>query len=225
MDKSALAAMPLVKPGAKPIKKKVLKTGKIVGPSPLKDLFVSQVRVDILKLFLLNPGAHYHVRGITRKVGTEINAVRRELENLVNLGLLKKTPQKNRLYYSVRGDFPFFNEVLGMIAKDEGIGKALTKGRGVGDLKLAFLAIPYLKGRVAEAGEIDLLIVGRVSSVKIAKLVKAEEKRRGQEINYTILSEGEFEALKKRRDPFLLSAIFQPKIILTPGAEEYLVIS
>lgn len=218
--------MPLVKPGAKQAKKrKILKTGKIVGLTPLKDLFVSQVRVDILKLFLFYPGAKYYVREITRRVNTEINAVRRELENLANLGLLKKIPQKNRLYYSVREDFPFFNEVLGMVVKEEGVGKALVKGRGLGEVKLAFLSIPYLKGRVAAPSEIDLLIVGRVSSKKIAKLVKNEEKCRGQEINYTILSEGEFEALKKRRDPFLLSAIFQPKIILTPGAEKYLVIS
>ena len=192
--------------------------------SPLKDLFVSQVRVDILKLFLLNPGAEYHVRGITRKVETEINAVRRELENLLDLGLLRKTPRKNRLYYSVKSGFAYFNEVLGLVVKDEGIGKSLIRGRSLGDVKFALISIPYLKGRVAGPNDIDLLIVGRVASTKIAKLVKAEEKRRNQEINYSILTESEFKALKKRRDPFLLSAIFQPKIILTPEPEEYLVI-
>lgn len=218
--------MPLVKPGARgQAKKKILGTARGASSTPLKDLFVSQVRVDILKLFLLHPGASYHVRGITRKVDTEINAVRRELENLVRLGLLKKTPQKNRLYYSVREEFPLLNELLGMVVKEEGVGRALTKGRKLGDVKLAFISLPYLKGRVADPDEIDLLIVGRVSSRRIAKLVKAEEKRRGQELNYSILSEGEFEALKKRRDPFLLSAIFQPKVILSPDAEGYLAIS
>lgn len=214
--------MPLVKPGAR---KQTKRKGLVGVATPLKGLFVSQARVDILKLFLLHPGARYHVRGITRRVNTEINAVRRELENLVSLGLLMKTPQKNRLYYSVRKEFPFLNELLGMLVKEEGIGRALTRGRKLGDVKLACLSIPYLKGRVAGSDEIDLLIVGRVSSRKIAKLVKTEEKRRGQEINYTILSESDFEALKKRRDPFLLSAIFQPKAILTPDAEKYLAIS
>ncbi len=218
--------MPLVKPGVdRRAKRRALKGGRGAGPSSLKDLFVSQVRVDILKLFLLRPGARYHVRGITRRVDTEINAVRRELDNLVSLGLLKKTPQKNRLYYSVKEDFPFLDELLGMIVKEEGLGRALTRGRRFGDAKLAFISIPYLKGRVASPNEIDLLIVGRVPSQKIARLVKAEEKRRNQEINYTILSEGEFEALKKRRDPFLLAAVFQPKVVLTPEAEKYLSIS
>lgn len=214
----------LIKPsGGGVVKKKsVAKAGKSGGVKLLKSLFVSQVRVDILKLFLLHPGISYHVRGIARKIEAEINAVRRELANLSAVGLLKKTPQKNRLYYSVKQEFPLLNELLGMVVKEDGLGKAFSRGRTLGDVKLAFISIPYLKGRVAEPDEIDLLVVGRVSSTKVAKLVGAEEKKRGHEVNYTVLTEGEFGALKKRRDPFLVSAIFQPKVILTPGAEEYL---
>jgi len=216
--------MALVKPGRGRVvrKKNAAKVGKTSGTDLLKSLLVSKVRVDILKLFLLRPGASYHVRGIARKVGAEINAVRRELANLARIGLLKKTPQKNRLYYSVRQEFPLFNEVLGLVVKECGLGRTFSRGRSSGEVKLAFISIPYLKGRVAGPDEIDLMIVGRISAGKVARLIKIEEKRRGHEVNYTVLTEKEFEALKKRRDPFLLSAIFQPKIILTPGAEEYL---
>jgi hypothetical protein len=215
--------MPLIKPDGQVEEKKVLKTGRIASQTLLKGLFVSQVRVDILKLFLLRPGREYHVRGITRRVDTEINAVRRELENLVSLGLLKKTPRRNRLYYSVKQDFPLFNEVLGMVVKEDGLGKKLSRAsKSLGDIKLAFFTLPYLKGRVAGPGDLDLLVVGRVSADKIANLVKKEEKRRGHEINYSIISESDFAALKKRRDSFLLAAIFQPKVVLTPHSEQYL---
>ena len=219
--------MALIKPGKKTIVKKSGKSKAASRPGSsnlLKSLFVSQVRVDILKLFLLNPGKGWHVRGIARSVGAEINAVRRELSNLAAIGLLKKNPQKNRLYYVVRDDFPLFNEVLGMLVKESGLGKALLRGGVLSDAKLAFISIPYLRGRVANQNEIDLLIVGRVSAIKVAKIVKDEEKRRGHEVNYTTLTEREFESLKRRRDPFLLSAIFQPKVILTSGAEECLTI-
>ena len=213
--------MALVKPGGG-VKKKSGPKVKMGSSSSLKNLFVSQVRVDMLKLFLLNPGKGWHVRGIARKVGAEINAVRRELSNLTAVGLLRKNPQKNRLYYTVREDFPLFNEVLGLIVKEGGLGRALTRGGTLSEAKLAFISIPYLRGRVADPDEIDLLLVGRVPAAKVAKIIKDEEKRRGHEVNYTILTESEFESLKKRRDPFLLSTIFQPKVILTSGAEEYL---
>ena len=53
----------------------------------LKDLFISEVRINILKLLLLNPEESLHVRAIVRAVKAEINAVRRELENLHNMNL------------------------------------------------------------------------------------------------------------------------------------------
>lgn len=188
----------------------------------LKQLFVSQARVEILKLFLLRPTVSYHVREITRRVGTEINAVRRELANLTNLGMLQSSPQKNRIYYQLRHDFPFLPEVLGLVVKEEGIGKALMGGRGGEEIKFAFVSIPFLLGRVAGAQDIDLLIVGRVPLRKISDIIKEEEKHRGQEINYAVLSEKEFGELKKRRDPMVINALLQPKVVLTAGAEGYL---
>lgn len=217
--------MPLIRPGKKSVRRlrrRAIKKATSLVEGALKSLFVSQARVDMLKLFLLNPKNTYHVRGITRKIGTEINAVRRELDNLVGLGLLKREQFKNRLNYSLHEHFPYFDEVLGMVVKEEGLGAAIARGRGMGDVKFAFLSIPYLRGRVAGPDNIDLLVVGRASMRKIADLVKEEEKRRGQEINYAILTESEFEALKKRRDPLILGALLQPKVLLTPGAEKYL---
>lgn len=188
----------------------------------MKQLFVSQVRVDILKLFLLRPAISYHVREITRRVGTEINAVRRELANLSNLGMLQSSAQKNRVYYQLRHDFPFLDEVLGLVVKEEGIGKALVGGRNADEIKFAFVSTPFLLGRVASSQDIDLLIVGRVPLRKISDVIKEEEKHRGQEINYAVLSEKEFEELKKRRDPTIMNALLQPKVVLTTGAAKYL---
>lgn len=218
--------MPLIKPGKANTKKKMgRRKARASTTSPegaLKDLFVSQVRVDMLKLFMLNPKAKFHVRAITRKVGAEINAVRRELENLVKLGLLAREQFKNRLNYFPHEHFPFFDEVLGMVVKEEGLGKALISSRGIGELKFGFVSVPFLRGRVAGPNDIDLLLVGRLSMRKVSDLVEEEEKRRGQEINYAVLTEGEFEALKKRRDPLIIGALLQPKVLLTQGSESYL---
>jgi len=218
--------MPLIKPVRK-IKRSPRRVARGVSrPSgtagSLKRLFVSQARVDILKLFLLRPLVSYHVRDITRRVGTEINAVRRELENLVGLGMLQSTPLKNRLYYKVRHDFSLLGEVLGLLVKEEGIGKALLGSRGSSDVKFAFVSIPFLLGRKASQEDIDLMVVGHVPLKKVGDIVKEEEKHRGHEINYAVLSEKEFAELKKRRDPWVINALLQPKVVLTTGSENYL---
>jgi len=216
--------MALIKPGsaARRTRKAVTRTPmEASSKGDLKRLFVSQVRLDILKLFLLKSAVKYHVREITRQVGAEINAVRRELDNLLTIGLLERTPQKNRLVYTLKKEYPHLIEVLGLLVKDEGLGKALG-GRGVGDVKFAFISVPFLLGRVATPNDIDILMVGSVQMRRVGEIVKAEEKRRGQEINYAVLSEREFNELKKRRDPLILSALLQPKVILTPNSHEYL---
>lgn len=218
--------MPLIKPSRK-IKRsprRAVREGsrKSTPAGILKRLFVSQVRVDILKLFLLRPAVSYHVREITRRVGTEINAVRRELENLVSLGMMQSTPQKNRLYYRIRHDFSLLGEVLGLLVKEEGIGKALLGGRGSGEVKFAFVSIPFLLGRKAGPEEIDLMVVGRIPLKKVGGIVKEEEKYRGHEINYAVLSEKEFAELKKRRDPWVINALLQSKVVLTADSENYL---
>lgn len=217
--------MALIKPGRK-LKRAVRRArsgsrGVVSAAGTLKKLFVSQVRVDILKLFLLRPAVSYHVREITRQVGTEINAVRRELANLTGLGMLQPNAQKNRIYYQLRHDFPLLGEVLGLVVKEEGLGKALV-GRTNRDVKFAFVSIPFLLGRAAGPEEIDILIVGRIPMTKVSGIVKEEEKHRGSEINYAVLSEKEFEELKKRRDPLIINALLQPKVVLTTGAENYL---
>jgi hypothetical protein len=217
--------MALIKPGRK-TRRAIRRTRSgarnlASAAGALKKLFVSQVRVDILKLFLLRPAVSYHVREITRLVGTEINAVRRELANLSGLGMLQSTPQKNRIYYQLRHDFPFLGEILGLVVKEEGLGKALL-GRNNRDVKFAFVSVPFLLGRVAGPEEIDILVVGRIPLSKISAVVKEEEKHRGNEINYAVLSEKEFEELKKRRDPLIINALLQPKVVLTVGSENYL---
>ena len=64
----------------------------------LKNIFVSEVRVKILKLLLLNPTKQFHVRAIVRAVNAEINAVRRELDNLISVGLLKRRQSSNKIF-------------------------------------------------------------------------------------------------------------------------------
>lgn len=54
----------------------------------LSKLFGSKARVKILKLFLLHPDRKYYIRQLSRDLRLQVNSVRRELENLEELGLL-----------------------------------------------------------------------------------------------------------------------------------------
>lgn len=190
----------------------------------LEDLIISRVRVKMLSLFLSHPGTIFHVREIVRKVGEEINAVRRELAHMEKAGMVAKEQRANRLFYSFRKEYPIYYELLELIGKTTGLGADILKQKAkLGKIKFAMLSGRYQRRLPKRAGtDVDLLIVGNVVLPELAQLVKGEEVRREQELNYTVMTEEEFAFRKRRRDPFVLS-ILEGSRIMVIGDEEELV--
>ena len=74
----------------------------------IEQLFGSKTRVKLLQLFYSNPNRAFYVREITRKIDEQINSVRRELSNLLSIGIIVSENTENKLYYEVnhRGFLP-----------------------------------------------------------------------------------------------------------------------
>jgi predicted transcriptional regulator len=74
----------------------------------IEQLFGSKTRVKLLQLFYSNPNRAFYVREITRKIDEQINSVRRELSNLLSIGIITSDATNNRLYYEVNQDYEFY---------------------------------------------------------------------------------------------------------------------
>lgn len=187
----------------------------------LVDFIISRVRVKILQLFFLNPGKIFHVREIVRRTNEEINAVRRELFHLEKVGLLSKERRANRLFYSLRRDYHLYYDILNLIVKTSGLGGDILKNKvKLGKIKFAMISGRYARGLLHEASNVDLLVVGKVVLPELSQMVRQEEVRREREINYTVMSEEEFEFRKKRRDPFVLDILRSSRVMLIGDEEE-----
>ncbi|MGD0624812.1 MAG: hypothetical protein ABSB32_08845 [Thermodesulfobacteriota bacterium] len=62
-------------------------------------LFGSTSRAGILTLFFENIGRSFYQREIVFETGLSLQAVQRELSNLVELGILKKRETSAKVYY------------------------------------------------------------------------------------------------------------------------------
>src|SRR3972149_146865 len=128
----------------------------------LKDVFISEVRVDILKNMLPAPEKPFYVRAFVRAFNTEINAVRRELDRLHSLGILRKRPSGNRLYYSVDTRSPYYPELLSLVAKEEGVGSEIIKSaKKLWNIKYAVLSRAFSRGLKRSVLDVDLFLVGK----------------------------------------------------------------
>lgn len=189
----------------------------------LEDIIVSKVRVKLLCLFFSNPTEIYHVRGLVRKISEEINAVRRELLHLETAGLLKKEPRGNRLYYWVNPNYLLYPELLMLIAKEAGLGEQIIKSKNrIGRIEFCVFSSKFVRRAERKEDEVDILVVGSVVMAELSVLVKTEEEKRGREINYTVMSNEEFDFRKKRRDPFLLGILYSGKVMIIGNEEELL---
>lgn len=187
----------------------------------LSDFIVSRVRVKILQLFFMSPGKIYHVREIVRRTDEEINAVRRELLHLEKAGIMSKERRANRLFYALRRDYPLYFDILELIVKTSGLGGDLIKNRvKLGKIKFAMLSGKFARGIQKSGNEVDLLMVGKVVLPELSQLVRAEEVRREKELNYTVMTEEEFDFRKKRRDPFVLELLRGSRIMIVGDEEE-----
>ncbi len=100
----------------------------------LETLFSSAARVEILRLFLLHPEQQFYQREIERETGQPIRAVQREVQRLVDIGLLGRAAEGNRVLFGINRAFPLLAELQALF---QGPGAPAKERRQVGSGKAA----------------------------------------------------------------------------------------
>lgn len=177
-----------------------------------------------MELFYSNPNRSFYVREITRKIDEQINSVRRELANLLNIGIIVSENTNNRLYYEVNQKFTYYSplsEIFGAGAGD-GVASPKTKSTTSGasyddDLKqLGNVELALFTGQFTrdDSSGVDFLIVGNLNEHQVHKYVAELEVKEGKDIRYTTLSPDEFEYRKKINDRFITTVLLSKKQVL-----------
>ena len=179
----------------------------------IDSLFGSKTRVKLLHLFLNNPEKSFYVREITRMIDEQINSVRRELANMVSVGIVQQDAIDNKLYYSVNEDYPYIKP-LAAIFSDKNTEGSMSAASSVswkdslGRMRGLRLAIISGKLVVGSSSAVDLLLVGDdMSAVTIKNLVKKIEKDRKTEINYAVISYDDFYYRMSVKDRFIMDIV------------------
>lgn len=190
----------------------------------LSDIITSKVRVKILELFYGNVKEIYHVRGVVRELDEEINAVRRELDKLETVGMLKSESRGNRRYYHLREDYIFYEDILTLVSKTKGLGADLIANRNkIGKIGYIMFSGSFARRKPRRReDDVDVLVVGEVVLPELAAVIRKEESIRSKEINYTVMSREELDFRKKRRDPFLQGILANSRVMII-GDEESLI--
>jgi hypothetical protein len=208
------------------------------SPFRIEQLFGSRTRARLLGLFLENAERPFFVRELARRVDAQINAVRRELKNLLDIGVVIEvegsgvaiTPEKegeeegetgkgeNKRFYQADTTFPLFDDLRAVMKKAAVLMNASlieflrSKGR---------LDLLVLTGRFTEVGNIptDVLVVGEISAEDVQEAITAFEREIGREVNYTYMPREEFDYRSDVGDRFLSSILQGRRVVLVDKTE------
>ncbi|HOK59772.1 MAG TPA: helix-turn-helix domain-containing protein, partial [Candidatus Dojkabacteria bacterium] len=154
----------------------------------LKSLFVSKVRIKVLAKYMEDVNKSYHVRGLVRELGEEINAVRRELLSLKKAGLLESHKEGNKIMYSINKQCPILWELRSMFFKESDIGKLLYETfLPLSGVKVVIVTETFLKNKYLDSTDIDLLFLGDMKIREVSSAVSSVEKELGRSIRYTVM--------------------------------------
>ena len=176
-------------------------------------LFGSKTRVKLLHLFLSNPGKSFYVREITRLIDEQINSVRRELANMLEVGVITSDSADNKLYYEVNQRYEHYVALKAIFTGEthealatpvEGAKPWYTLLAELPSIQLAIAAGVLVKGSVAS---VDLLLVGDIPSTRLKAAIKKIEAAEGRELNYAVLGYEEFYYRFSIRDRFITSIL------------------
>jgi len=181
----------------------------------IRKLFSSKARVEIMKLFLFNPRNIYYQSQISALTHQPIRAVQRELERFENAGLIERSIQGKRVYYKANTKCNIFKELKSIFMKTVGIAEALKMHLvEEKDIRIAFIYGSYATGREDLASDIDLMVIGNISSRKLSAILAEQKKELGRELNYTVFLEAEFKQKVKKKNHFIKSLLNEEKIFI-----------
>lgn len=188
----------------------------------IEQLFGSKTRVKLLQLFYSNPNRSYYVREITRTIDEQINSVRRELGNLLSIGIITSDNTNNKLYYEVNQKYEYFTPLQqifgnGVTAKSRSDVAAddehtlESELRAIGNIELAVLTGQFTRD---ESSGVDLLFVGKVNQNALQKYVDELEKREKKILRYTSMTLQDFQYRLQINDRFAVAIQNAKKQIL-----------
>lgn len=187
----------------------------------LEQLFGSKTRLKLLRIFYTESDKAFFVRELSRLVGVQINAVRRELKILLSMDIVQEkivklkegsneleVGEKLRRYYELNPESIIYSELQALLIKDKIAGQKefiQEFEKKMSDTQLLVLSGEFTNDKKAPT---DLLVVGKIKPRVLAKIVEDYEKDFGFNIRYTVMTEEEFLDRRYVMDKFLY-ALFE----------------
>lgn len=190
--------------------------------NPIEHLFPFPVLLDVLAQLLLHPDQEFYQREIAERTCSTIVQVQRSLQRIEKAGLCRKSRRGNRVYYQAERSHPVYEDLKRMLLKTVALGDALRDALSPiqNKVRIAFVFGSIASGEETAKSDIDLLLVGDLTSRSAARILGPVGRSLGREFNPVIFPPAEFRRKAKRGDPFIREIVSGPKVWMMGDDDE-----
>lgn len=187
----------------------------------LADFVRSPVRAELLRVFFgLRRGRLYRAQLIAllpfakESIETQLNALKR-------MKLIVSERDGNRAYYSANNSHPLYPDIRNLVLKTVGLHDVLAAALSDPAVEFAFVFGSIASSTDKPESDVDLMIVGDITELQLAKLLRGVGDQLGREVNPHVYTRDEFARRIAANDHFLNDVLEKPKLFLIGGENEF----
>ncbi len=191
--------------------------------STLSSILFTEYRSRVLGLLLLHSERSYYLREIARITATAPGTLKREMDKLLEVGLLTVKKVGNQNHYQANQECPIYADLANVLRKTSGLSDVLIAALLPISEKIqsAFVFGSVASGKVNAKSDIDLMFIGGVSYAEVVLLLHPLQEQLGREINPKVYAAKEWSRLVKDNGAFIHDVLSKPKLFII-GDEQQL---
>ncbi len=184
--------------------------------SSLERLFPSPSLLHVLSVLLLHPEREFYQRELAELSGSTLLQTQRAIHRIEEAGLVLVARHGNRVYYSAERHHPVFEELKRIALKTIGLGDSLRSALAPHQDKvsIAFVFGSFASGAETAESDVDVLIVGDLTSRQTSRALGPVGRELGREFNPVVFPAKEFRQKAKRGNRFIEELVTSPKVWL-----------
>jgi len=188
------------------------------------DALFTKTQQRVLGLLYGKPDKSFYTNEIMRWADMGRGTVSRELERLVNAGLLTVSREGNQNHYQAARDNPVFDELRGIVRKTFGIADVVRQALMplYPQIQYAFVYGSIAKSKDTKSSDIDLMLVGQgLQYADVMELLLPLEESLQRPVNPTLYSVSDFAEKLDQKNSFLVRVMEQPKLIIKGVIDDF----
>jgi len=178
-------------------------------------LLRSATQAGLLERLLLSPDSTYTVDDLAKGLGVTGMSVRRELERMIDAGIVERERIGRQGLYRASVASPLYEPLRQLVERSVGVEALLRELLGqLPGVEAGAIFGSWARGKVDAHSDVDLLVVGHFDYAELVSRVQALQERTGREINVVAMRPGEFHEQLEQGSGFVRDIAASPMTVL-----------